>query len=172
MALCTGNVARSAMLGYMLQTLSDAAGYDWRVRTAGTHAIEGLAMSARTKAALLSLELGEHRYNAHRSRQLRSSDVEWADVIFASEADHVAYVRSRHPEGAARTVTLGQFVREAPLEAPFLEQVAIVAAREPSAAFDVADPAGGEEADYVACARELWSLVEALAVLVDDEQNS
>ena len=47
--LCTGNVARSVMLGYMLSTLADDSGVEWQIRTAGTHVTEGSAMSVRTR---------------------------------------------------------------------------------------------------------------------------
>ena len=124
--LCTGNVARSVMLGYMLETLNEVSGLNWSVRTAGTHVVEGLAMSARTRDALQRIdELGAHHYNAHRSHQLLHEDVAWADVILASEADHVRYVRANFPDHAAKAVQLYQFVRHAPLDAAFDEQLAI-----------------------------------------------
>src|SRR5664280_1776178 len=124
--LCTGNVARSVMLGYMLETLKESSGANWLVRSAGTHVVEGLAMSGRTRDALQRLdELGAHHYNAHRSHQLNAEEVAWADVILASEADHVRYVRSNFPEHAGKAVQLYQFVRHAPLDAPFDEQLAL-----------------------------------------------
>ena len=62
LTLCTGNVARSVMLGYMLTTLAESTGQDWNVRTAGTHVAEGSAMSGRTREALKKVEeLGDQR---------------------------------------------------------------------------------------------------------------
>ena len=165
--LCTGNVARSVMLGYMLTTLAEHSGEDWRVRSAGTHVVEGSAMSARTRDALLGLgELGEHHYNAHRSHQLDQEDVNWADVILASEALHVAYVRATFPEAAGKTVQLGQFVRHAPLDESWAHQLWVVSTLEPLADYDVADPAGGDQARYHHCCRELWELAQVFATLV------
>ncbi len=93
--LCSGNVARSVMLGSMLTSLSDANGYGWSVRTAGTHVVEGLAVSARTRNALHSLDdLGEPHVGAHRSHQLNGDDVTWADAILTSEASQVTFVRA------------------------------------------------------------------------------
>ena len=170
--LCTGNVARSVMLGYMLTTLAQNNGEDWRIRTAGTHVVEGSAMSARTRDALLGIpELTGHHFNAHRSHQLSAADVAWADVVLASEADHVNFVRAQFPDGAAKAVSLHQFVREAPLGAPFAAQVAVVAALAPSAAFDVTDPAGGDQAVYEACARMLWELAEAFVTLMEERSH-
>ena len=84
--LCTGNVARSVMLGYMLTTIADAAGVDWHVRTAGTHVTEGSAMSGRTRDALRHIEgLGDHRYGAHRSHQLDVDDARYGAELSGSE---------------------------------------------------------------------------------------
>jgi protein-tyrosine-phosphatase len=154
------------MLGYMLMTLAEANGADWGVRTAGTHAVEGQAMSPRTLEALEKLEeLGEHHFRAHRSHQLTNDDVAWADVIIAVEADHVAYVRARHPEGAAKTVQLRSFCMLAPLDGDLREQVAEVAHQDPESGLDVGDPAGGDQGDYDACAVELWELAQVFAAL-------
>jgi protein-tyrosine-phosphatase len=168
--LCTGNVARSVMLGYMLTSLAEANGEQWRIRTAGTLVIEGSAMSSRTRDALLGIdELGEHQLSAHRSHQLDELDVAWADVILASEAGHVNYVRANFPAQASKAVQLHQFVRHAPLEGPFEAQLASAASLDPSPEFDVADPAGGDQAAYDACAQQLWELAQVFALLVGAE---
>jgi protein-tyrosine-phosphatase len=168
--LCTGNVARSVMLGYMLTTLAEANGADWSIRTAGTHVIEGTAMSSRTRDALLKLdELGEHHFSGHRSRQLTSEDVRWSNVILASEAANVHYVRTHHGGGAAKAVILQQFLREAPLDTEFDEQVRYVSSLEPLAYFDVEDPAGKDQAFYDACAATLWEMAQVFATLESDD---
>ena len=165
--LCTGNVARSVMLGYMLTTIAEASWQDWKVRTAGTHFTEGSAMSGRTRDALLGIgELGEHHYGAHRSHQLDATDAAWADVILATEAGHVDFVRQNFAAHAAKAVQLHQFVRYAPLDAAFEDQLAQVSSMEPAPRFDVADPAGGDQVTYDACAHELWELAQAFALLV------
>lgn len=165
--LCTGNVARSVMLGYMLTTLAEGSGEAWMVRTAGTHVIEGSAMSGRTRDALLAIdELEGHHYNAHRSHQLNAQDVAWADVILATEAAHVRFVRSNFDSVGRKTVQLHQFVQYAPLDAPFGEQLAVLENLEPSEEFDVDDPAGGDQEVYNRCALQLWELAQVFALLV------
>ena len=169
--LCTGNVARSVMLGYMLSTLGDADDVDWKIRTAGTHVVEGSAMSGRTRDALVAIdELGTHPYGAHRSHQLDVDDVSWADVILASEADHVRFVRTNFADHAHKAVQLQQFVRRAPLDEPFETQLRVVASMEPNVELDIADPAGGDQHDYYACCEQLWGLAQAFAVLVVDRR--
>jgi protein-tyrosine-phosphatase len=171
--LCTGNVARSVMLGYMLSAIAEESGEQWSVRTAGTLVAEGSAMSSRTRAALLGIDgLGERRYGAHRSHQINEDDVEWADVILASEADHVRYVRAQFDDANSKTVQLVQFVRRAPIDVAFADQLAAVSDLDPSPAFDVVDPAGGDQAVYDACASQLWDLAKAFALLVGEDAPS
>lgn len=167
--LCTGNVARSVMLGFMLEALSESAGVSWQVRSAGTHVVEGLAISGRTRDALRGVdELRDHDVGAHRSHQLDDTDVAWADVILASESDHVRFVRVNHRDHAHKVVQLRRFVRSAPLDESFAEQLAAVAAMEPTVEFDVVDPAGGDQSDYDECADQLWVLAQAFFVIVTD----
>jgi protein-tyrosine-phosphatase len=168
--LCTGNVARSVMLGFMLTTLAEANDVDWSIRTAGTHVIEGSAMSSRTRDALMKIEyLGAHHFSGHRSRQLTDDDIRWCDVILASEAANVQFVRTRHGDGASKAVVFQQFLREAPLDTEFDEQVRYVASLEPLAYFDVEDPAGKDQAAYDACATSLWEMAQVFATLETEE---
>jgi protein-tyrosine-phosphatase len=167
--LCTGNVARSVMLGYMLTSVAEAHGAQWHVRSAGTHVHEGSAMSQRTREALLKIDgLGDHAFGAHRSHQLNGDDVLFADVILASEVDHVRFVQSNFPGQGDRAVLVAQFVRYAPLESSFADQLAAVSASAPLEQFEVVDPAGGDQAIYDACALQLWELSQAFATLVLD----
>jgi protein-tyrosine-phosphatase len=171
--LCTGNVARSVMLGYMLSTLAESARVEWNIRTAGTHVTEGSAMSGRTRDALLKIEeLGGHRYGAHRSHQLNASDCEWADVVLAAESGNVIFVWTNFSQFADRAVQLAQFVRFAPLDGDFASKLRAASHHEPSKEFNVSDPAGGDQTTYDACARQLWDLAQAFAEIVGDERVS
>jgi protein-tyrosine phosphatase len=84
--LCTGNAARSVMAATMLR--DRAAGIE--VRGGGTHAIAGLPMSMRTRAALARHDL---RDPLHRSHQMVGSDVAAADLVVAMEPMHVDWMR-------------------------------------------------------------------------------
>ncbi len=160
------------MLGYMLITLGEASGQDWRVRTAGTHAIEGSAMSSRTRTALETIEeLAGHHFNAHRSHQIDDDDVAWADVIVAVQAAHVHFLRRHFAPATPKVVQLHQFVRFAALDGSLNDQLAGLAMIEPDAAFDIVDPAGADQEFYNACALELWELAQVFALLVGEETD-
>ncbi|MHB8220629.1 MAG: arsenate reductase/protein-tyrosine-phosphatase family protein [Acidimicrobiales bacterium] len=168
LVLCTGNAARSVMAGFMLGYLAEANGVGIDVSTAGTHVVDGQPMSARTRTALSSVGALEGiDTSRHRSRQVRESDLERTDLVIAMEADHVRYVRRRHPDAAARTATIRRLCRDLPAGPAGLP--ARVAALDLGGVVltdseDVADPAGGDEAAYVACAHELFSLCQELIV--------
>ncbi len=168
--LCTGNAARSVMLGFMFEALAESHDVDWEIRTAGTHVVEGQAMSPRTLEALERIdELGERSFTHHRSHQLSDDDVAWADVIVAIEADHVAYVRARHPEAREKTIQLRSFCLRAPLDGEFSDQVRSVAEHNPDDLLDVPDPAGKEQDAYNACAVELWDLAQVFCTVAFGE---
>ncbi|MGH9093346.1 MAG: hypothetical protein ACRDZR_18490 [Acidimicrobiales bacterium] len=170
LVLCTGNAARSVMAGFMLAHLAEGLGVPLRVATAGTHAVEGQPMSARTRAALLGLEaLGELPVGGHRSRQLDQAGLDRADLVVAMEADHVRYVRRRHPQAADRTATVRRLCRDLAPPPPSLRRrlaaldLAGVGLGQDE---DVPDPAGGDDATYAACAAELWGLCQALVTRI------
>jgi protein-tyrosine-phosphatase len=157
--LCTGNAARSVMAGAMLE----ATGARVHLITAGTHVLEHQPMGIRTRAALVAVGIEPP---AHRSHQLTEHDVERADLVVAMAAEHVRYVRRRHPSGTGRTATIHHLVDslgDGPTS--LAERVAALGLEhaDPVSQGDVADPAGGAEEDYVRCARELMALVDVLA---------
>src|SRR4249919_2402317 len=105
-ALCTGNAARSVMAGALIADDPNIV-----VATRGTHVVEGLPMSMRTRSALVALGVNDH---SHRSRQLSSDDLRDADLIVAMAREHVQFVRRVHPQAAARTATLKRLARDLP----------------------------------------------------------
>lgn len=160
--LCTGNAARSVMAGAMLE----ARRPDLDVITAGTHVIDGQPVSWRTRDALASVGL---EAAGHRSAQLRPRDLPGATVV-AMAGEHVAWIRRNHPDAADRTATIHRLVRDLPPDPhrPLVDRLHELHLAEVHLEpwEDVADPAGGELPDYVACARELDGLVDRLATLV------
>jgi protein-tyrosine phosphatase len=162
--LCTGNAARSVMAGAILAAHLD----DVEITTAGTHVVEGMPMSWRTREALAGLDVAAPR---HRSTQLRDPHVDTADLVVALAGEHVAYVRRTHPEAAARTGTLRRLARDLPATgATFAARVSALhlelIALDPWE--DVVDPAGGDLPEFEECAREIHALLHQLAPALTD----
>jgi protein-tyrosine phosphatase len=158
LVLCTGNAARSVMAGVMLEAL----GAPVRIITAGTHVVENQPTSRRTRDALTALSLDA---SGHRSRQLNDADLDAADLVIAMAAEHVHYVRRRHPRAADRTATLSWLARHlASGPRPLAARVGELALADvdPALQGDVDDPAGGEAPVYTACAVQLSELVAQL----------
>ena len=156
--LCTGNAARSVMGGAILR----ARRADIEVVTAGTHVIEGMPMSWRTRDALAGLDVTA---DGHRSHQLRDGDAAVADLVLAMAGEHVSYVRRVHPQVAGRTATLKRLVRDLdPGPAPLSERIATLGldAVAIEGWEDVDDPAGGDLPEFEACAREIDDLLTKL----------
>ena len=168
--LCTGNAARSVMAGFMLSQLAELEGLDLTVVTAGTHVIEGQPMSRRTREALESLgDVDTSQAGRHRSHQLTDNDVVFADVIVAMEADHVRFIRRVHETAADKTVTINRLVSDLSADgSPFEQRLAALdlASADLDAEIDVADPAGGDQDAYDACAVELWDLCQVVVTLL------
>ena len=79
-------------------------------------------MSRRTRDALASVGFTA---DGHRSHQLTDEDMAAADLIMAMAGEHVAYVRRRHPDAAAKTASHQTAVpRPAPGPEPLAERVA------------------------------------------------
>jgi len=157
--LCSGNAARSVIAGALLA----AALPDAEICTAGTMVVEHQPMSIRTRQAIEHVELA---VPLHRSHQLTDDDVDRADLVVAMAAEHVHYIRRRHPSGAARTATVRWLASHLPVGPGTLaERVSSMdlATVDPDGQGDVADPAGGIDEIYLACAEDLAETVTALA---------
>lgn len=146
----------------MAGALLDAHGVRAEITTAGTHVVEHQPMSVRTRRALTSIGLD---VPAHRSRQVVESDVDRADLVIAMAAEHVHYMRRRHPASAGRTATLAWLARHLPPgDEPLSERVKALdlAEVDPESQGDVRDPAGGDDAEYLECALQVQRLVGEL----------
>jgi protein-tyrosine-phosphatase len=130
-----------------------------RVTTSGTHVIEGMPMSWRTRDAIASLGLP---VPDHRSRQATAHELDTADLVIALAREHVAWMRRVHPRAAPRTATLKRLARDLPagstdLTARLFALELATVDLEPWE--DVLDPAGGDLDVFVSCAREIADLL-------------
>ena len=94
-----------------------------------------------------------------------------ADLIVAMEADHVRYVRRRHPDAAHKTATLRRLASTLSVDdAPFSTRVAMLGLAEVDLDLevDVLDPAGGDQEQYDAVANEIFELCGVLLAVMGD----
>lgn len=157
--LCTGNAARSVMAGVALRQRRP----ELVVSTAGTLAVDGMPISWRTRAALDDVGLP---WPKHASRQATAADLAAHEVIVGLAPEHVRWVRREHPAEAARTATLLHLVdRLTPGEAALSHRLGVLqlasAPLEPWE--EIVDPGGGEVDAFIACARQIVTLVDRLA---------
>ena len=156
--VCTGNAARSVMAVTMMRDMTSTM----EIRGAGTFSISGLPMSQRTREALAKMNLSDPH---HRSQQLESEDCHWADLILVFEAEHVQYIRRKHPEVSSITGTLpriAKFLKAS--QADFGHRVSALQLDdvmiEPWE--EVQDPAGGDQGIFDACAEEINGYISSL----------
>jgi protein-tyrosine-phosphatase len=153
--LCTGNAARSVMAGAVLREHVPGL----KVTTSGTHVIEGMPMSWRTRDAIEGLGVP---VPDHRSRQATAHELDSADLVIALAVEHVRWMRRFHPAAATRTATLRRLARDLPAgPAPLRERLTGLhldtVELEPWE--DVIDPAGGDLDVFQACAKEIADLL-------------
>ncbi|MEI7746297.1 MAG: hypothetical protein WCJ28_02020 [Actinomycetota bacterium] len=176
LTLCTGNAARSVMLGVYLEQLAEYNGSDVKIRTAGTLTISQQPAGLRVRSALQTIpEFSDFSLGSHRSTQLDDELAAWPDLIVAMEHDHIRYVRARHPEAAARTATIYRLIEDlASREGNLAERLKTLDLAGPGFEADreVIDPAGGEAEQYEACAKELWELAQVLHGILEEAAQS
>jgi protein-tyrosine phosphatase len=138
--ICSGNTCRSPMAEAMLKARVKAGGLEGKVLvlSAGLAAYGESPASAhaRTAVAKRGLDL-----SAHRSRQLLPEMVKAADIILTMTAAHKRAIAERTPEAAGKVYTMAEYAGEDG---------------------DVADPFGGSEELYEACAVDIERFVEKI----------
>lgn len=135
LCVCTGNTCRSPMLQALLADALARAGVAATVESAGTGAFAGEPASAGALAAMARRRLDLSR---HRSRPVGSLDLAVFDRIYAVSSRHAAFVRAQGVPAA---------------------RIHVLAADRGG----IADPFGGDDAVYEACAVQLAAEASAIA---------
>ena len=133
--VCTGNTCRSPMAEALARKLFPQRHY----ASAGVSAWSGQPASPHAQQAMAELGLD---VSEHASRRVTESLLQGADLVMCMTRGHREALLQNFPAYRDRTCVLREFVGLTPA--------------------DVADPYGGNLADYQRCAAEL---VEAIRLL-------
>jgi len=146
--LCTGNACRSPMAEGILKRLMKSR--DVVIRSAGTHAIEGLPPSENSVAVMKENGIDISR---HKARSLTKKMLKESDLVLAMAPEHVDYIRTFFPRYFDKVYLLKKFGREN----RYIEDEAIH------------DPIGGDESVYRECYTILENEVIRVASILFDE---
>ncbi|MDT0001546.1 low molecular weight protein arginine phosphatase [Listeria cossartiae subsp. cayugensis] len=84
--VCTGNTCRSPLAEKILQNLRP----DLDVRSAGTRALDGDAISENSRQILTQMNLP----TTHTAEKITQNDIDWADQIYVMTQSHQAELKS------------------------------------------------------------------------------
>lgn len=133
------------------------------VATAGTLAVEDQPISQRTQWAMNQLGV---IVGSHRSRQLAAEQLAQADLVVCAATEHVRYIRRMFPTSAGKAATLSWLANHLePGAAKLSARVAALnlATIDLARQMDIPDPAGGDDADCLSCARAIEHHASILA---------
>ena len=141
LVVCTGNVCRSPLAQQLLVVRLGEAGVDATVRSAGTQALVGEAMTR--EAAELSVRYGGGGV-PHAATQLTDGLIEAADLVLTASREHRAAVASMVPRAARVSYTIREFARVAEFIATDTEStLALAQATTPAAFIELASTSRG-----------------------------
>ena len=137
--VCTANVNRSPTAAVWTEHHFAQRFVSCDIRSAGTHAWEGMEAGAFMVDAMRELGFD---LRAHRSTPLSQELADWADHIVVMQPEHWGFVEELAPEAAKGLIAMWEYI-------------------EPEATH-VVDPQGGDLEGFRHCARELDSACHAL----------
>ncbi|MFC6334959.1 low molecular weight protein arginine phosphatase [Paenibacillus septentrionalis] len=181
--LCTGNTCRSPMAEALLKRMADEKGVALTVRSAGISTIDGLPVSAQSMHALKQRGINYKGSSAAVDEEV----LHWADLVLTMTSGHKREVIRRHPDVLDKVYTLKEYAYlDNELKSKLHELEKLYSELQMQLAlgqnvdeekrkralelekvvpdFDIADPFGGPQSVYDACAVELE---EAIVKLVD-----
>ena len=135
--VCTANVCRSPMASAIYRLLLDESGITagWKVESAGTWAIDGMAVSSGSVQVMRErgVDIGNHV-----ARNVNEELLASFDLILTMEKGHKEALRIEFPKSADRIYLVSEMA---------------------GSAHDIHDPIGGPVSDYEAAAQELSRLL-------------
>ncbi|MER7459592.1 low molecular weight phosphatase family protein [Micromonospora sp. NPDC126480] len=171
--VCHANLCRSPMAEYLARRL--LAGRPVEVSSAGTDAVEGLAM--HPYAAEIAASTGADPAD-FRSRRLCREHLAGATLVLTATRRQRSLCSALAPAALHRTFTLRQFGRLAAAAEPASPEESLRAAVQAAARArgrlqpatpdtdDLRDPIGGGAADFRRCAEEIERSLRPLAALI------
>lgn len=133
--VCTGNTCRSPMAEGMLKAMAADAKKDVVTLSAGLFTAPGGRVSPQAIQAVKDVA----DISAHMSRPLNKTLMDAADLIVGLAMDHKKVLLRQYPEMSDKIVTLGEWA---------------------GTNEDVADPFGGTQEEYDACAAQIKALLQ------------
>jgi len=154
--VCTGNTCRSPMAAFLLRQKLREANLPWQVDSAGTFAADGQPMSHQAAEALQTLGVPAE---GHQAKGVHRRLLERAEYVFTMTVNHARQLSSTYPEMARKISTLGEFL------APPNEAV-----NHQPEEYDIVDPFGSSDEQYLHCAEQLNHLMDLLIQRLTSEQ--
>ena len=127
--VCTGNTCRSPMAAALFNKLAVEKNLDVRIESAGLFAMDGLTASDGARRAMkkFGIDLSEHR-----AKSITQELLEQSDLVLTMTEGHKDKLLPYAPQ---KVKTLAEYA---------------------GVSDDIADPFGGNNEVYEACAEELW----------------
>jgi len=176
LAVCTGNLCRSPLIESLWETRADAkGGMPMVCASAGTRAVDGAAMDPLAAAELRRLG-GDP--SGLTSRDLRESDLAWADLVVTATREHRSHVLTMSPEHLHRAFTLTELAALLPrADGDSVGALVRDAARKRGTLaglgaddLDLPDPIGRTQEVHAAVADRIDAAVESIVASPLDEK--